>query len=129
MLIADLLFAFVIALLLTGLFSYGFRKRDPWGNTFVFILLLFLLIWATGVWIPPFGPTIYDVAWIPMIVMGFIFILLFAAAIPESPEMIRRRQAKPTPAVGEPAIVVLGGFLWLLLIVLLGAVILGYLIV
>jgi hypothetical protein len=125
MFLADLLFALAIALLLTGLFSLGFRRRDPWGNIFLFILLFFLLVWAAGAWIPPIGPTIYDVAWIPMIVVGLVFLLLLVAAIPAEPSY-RRRPAEKAPMVTESAIVALGVVFWLLILILLGAIIVAY---
>jgi len=126
MFVADLLFALAIALLLTGLFSLGFRRRDPWGNVLIFILLMFFLVWAAGAWIPPIGPTIYDVAWIPMIVVGFVFLLLLVAAIPAEPAY-PRRPAEEAAMVSEPAIVALGTVFWLLILILVGAIVVAYL--
>lgn len=126
MFVADLLFALAIALLLTGLFSLGFRRRDPWGNVLIFILLMFFLVWAAGAWIPPIGPTIYDVAWLPMIVVGLVFILLLVAAIPAEPTYPRRTTEEP-PMVTEPAVVALGTVFWILILILVGAVVVAYL--
>lgn len=89
MYLVDLLFAFVIALLLTSLLVPlgGFRRRTA-GETGAGILLflfcaLFFTTWAGGLWVAPFGPTLLGRSWLPfLLVGGFVALLLAAATVP-----------------------------------------------
>lgn len=98
----DLLFALVIALLLTAVFAAGFRRRGPWGIWWIFLLVIFLAAWAGGVWMTPFGPTLFDVYWLPFVFVGLVAALLLAAAAPPT---TRRTYSETTPAPSEEPMV------------------------
>lgn len=122
----EFVFAFVIALALSLIFVYGFRRRGPWTNFYIFFLIIFLATWAGGLWIMPIGPSISGIFWLPFLLVGAIFALLLAAASPPpkqpSIELKTREQVKKEKKI-ETAISV---FMWVLIVVLLAAIIVGY---
>lgn len=121
MFFVELLFALAIAFLLTSLFIWGLRRANPVGNFFLFLLMLFLLVWATGTWVRPIEPLIFGVSWIPMLVMGLVFVFLLAAVLPADPRerlpAIRREAAAMEATVGW--------FFWVLLVLLVAVIIIG----
>ncbi|MFW6226518.1 MAG: hypothetical protein ACOC31_00285 [Bacteroidota bacterium] len=112
-----------LALAITALFSYGFRSRGPWGSFWTFFLILFLAIWAADVWIAPTGPYWGDIYWFPPLAVGLHIALLLAAATP-SPRA--RAEADVSASEDETdAVVAIGGFFWIILILLFIAAIAG----
>lgn len=109
--------ALIITLIITLLFSL-IAKR-PLSGLVLFSLVIFLATWTGQIWITPFGPISWGIAWVPLILVSLFFsFLIFALAPPV-----------PTPATEgseEPAFIALGLFFWLILILLLIAIIVGY---
>lgn len=123
MTLAGFIFAIIVALIITAIFSFGFGTRGPWGSFWAFFIILLLALMASEVWIEPVGPTIWDVAWIPLLVVGILFALLLAAATP-----IQTGTPAEPPAAPEEesaAAVALGAFFWIFLITLLLAILVG----
>jgi hypothetical protein len=129
MFLLDLLFAFVVGFLIVSLFSVFVRGRTPWGSFWLFLLIVFLVTWAGGVWIEPFGPTLFDVAWAPFLIVGFfVTLLVLAAAVPirsprtpgEAIEQAREAEVASTVLAG------LTVFFWIFLVASLVAIALGY---
>ncbi len=124
----DFVFAFIIALLLVLLFSTLFRDRTPWGSFWLFLLIVVLVTWAGGLWIAPFGPTLFNVTWLPFLLIGIFVVLLLAATVPARPPTTRAEtieQAREAEAAGS----VLAGvtiFFWIVLVISLIAIILAY---
>ena len=124
----DFLFAAVFAVLLTLIFSTLFRRKGPWSRGLVFFLIVFLAAWAGGVWLLPFGPTLFGVTWLPFLIAGLFVALILAAALP--PQMTEESSEKKivlekrTDAVERKRF---DAFFFLLIGALLIAVILGYL--
>jgi len=124
-----ILFAFLAALLVISLLSLSSRREYPWGGGLLLIfLLIFLVAWAGGVWITPFGPAFYGVAWMPYLAIALLFALLLAGLPVEPKPMMRggggavRESLDAEEAVG----VVFGIFMWIFVIMLLGALLLYY---
>jgi hypothetical protein len=124
MFFVDFLFAMVIGLLLTTLFAAIFDTRGPWDIWWVFLLLVFLAAWVGGVWITPFGPTLFEVAWLPFLFMGLIFALLLAAIPPARPRTYGEAVAEARAE--EAAAMALSVFFWALIFVMFIAVIVAY---
>ncbi len=128
MFLLDLIFAFVISLLLVLLFSAFFRTRTPWGSFWLFLLMVFLITWAGGVWIEPFGPTLYDIAWMPFLYVGVFITIILAATVPARPPAVKREtieEARAEDAAGS----VLAGltlFFWLAMIVTIITIVIAY---
>jgi hypothetical protein len=123
-----LLFALVIACLLTLIFAIGFR-RQGWGiGLLLFFLILFLATWAGGLWITPIGPLWWGIPWLAFLWVGIIMALLLAALIPDN----RRSQAtgisKRMTAAEADTLVAIDIFFWVLIAGLLVTIIIRYLI-
>lgn len=82
MFIAELMLAFLIAAFFVIVGVFAFDRRGPWGSGWSFFALLFLMTWAFGLWLVPFGPTAWGVAFIPFLMAGLFFAVLFAALPP-----------------------------------------------
>lgn len=122
----EFVIAFIVAMALSLIFVYGFRRKGPWTNFYIFFLIIFLATWAGGLWITPVGPSIRGIFWLPFILVGAIFALLLAAATPPSKqssiELKTRKQEKKEQTI-ETAINL---FIWILIISLTVAIIIGY---
>ncbi|MFW5752337.1 MAG: hypothetical protein ACOCW8_03260 [bacterium] len=122
MTLVGVLFAIVIALLVGALFYYVFRTAGPWGSFWTILLILLLAGLAAAIWVEPTGPQMYDVAWIPILFVILLFAILLAAA---TPARSTRNLPPETEAELQSDVAAIGGFFWLLLIILAIAVIIG----
>lgn len=124
----DFLFAAVFAILLTLIFTTLFRRKGPWSRGLVFFLVVFLAAWAGGIWVVPFGPTLFGVSWLPFLIAGLFVALILAAAIPpqmsEQPSEKKIELERGSEAIDQKRF---DAFFFLLIGALLIAVILGYL--
>jgi hypothetical protein len=125
MFLTDLIVAVAIALLLTAIFSFGFRRIGPWRSVWIFFLILFLAAWAGGIWLTPVGFSLWGVNWLGFFLVGLIFALLLAAISPASSSTVelKTRQEAETEATMATALSV---FFWILLFVFLVAIIARY---
>jgi hypothetical protein len=123
----DFLFAAVFAILLTLIFTTLFRRKGPWSRGLVFFLVVFLAAWAGGVWLLPFGPTLFGVSWLPFLIGGLFVALILAAALPpqmpEQPSEKRIELEKQGNTIDQKRF---DAFFFILVGALLVAVILGY---
>jgi hypothetical protein len=124
MFVADLFVALVVALLI-GLVFFVIMGRSPWKGFFWAFLAIFLFSWAAGVWIRPFGPSIWGVTWLPFLVFGFLLALIIAATVPPrprrpGPDVLERGEAASEPDATHVAV---GVFFWVLLLGLLVALV------
>lgn len=101
MVAGEIIAIIVVALLITAVFSYGFRSRGPWGTFWTFFLVLLLGIWLVAIWIQPIGPVWYRIAWVDLLFVGLLFALLLAASTPtkgrsyRKPEQQQRMRKMP----------------------------------
>jgi hypothetical protein len=109
--------ALIITLIITLIFSV-FSKR-PLGGLVLFFLVIFLATWTGQIWITPFGPIVWGIAWFPLIIVALFFSFLIFSLAPPVPTSAENSSE-------EPAFITLGLFFWLTLILLLVAIIIGY---
>jgi hypothetical protein len=137
MFFAELAFAFVIALLLLVVFLpvFGWRRPARQGGTSgltVLFVLLFLFVWFGGVYAAPLGPVLFDVYWVPFVLVGVLYLLLVLAIVPPH-EATRRDSFERSPEAeterSEAAIGAFGAFFWVLAILLVVALIANYAII
>lgn len=133
---AELLGILLLAVILAALFFYGLGRTGPWGSFWSFLLIILLGIWVVDLWIEPYGPIYWGVAWLDLLLVGLVFALLLAAASPPR----RRRRRDPRAEFQEEAAredrlrrgdepsaaVAIGGFFWILMLVFLVLIFLGY---
>ena len=87
----DILFAIIVATILTILFSAVIGRRGPWESNLLFFFLVFLGAWAGGLWLKPVGPTLNGFYMINYVIAGLILAILIAAT---GPMAIRNREKK-----------------------------------
>jgi hypothetical protein len=126
----DLIVAFFIALIISvilgGLLGWERPDRPGIGSALVFLfLILFLATWAGGVWITPFGPAAWGVFWLPFLVVGIIIAFLIVALVPTRRPRTRQEAAQQAEEESENASM-LGGLFWFFIILLIIAIIAGY---
>jgi len=130
MFLLDLLFALVFALLLTGIFTAAFRRRGPWDIWWGFLLVIFLGIWAAGLWITPvpFAPTWLTLSWLPALIVGiFLALLLAAATPPQPPRTPPTRRTAAREEVEDVTLIALDVFFWVLVVGLIISIVVAYL--
>jgi hypothetical protein len=124
----QLFFTVLLALLVGSFFYYVFKYTGPWGSFWTFILVLIFAGFAASVWIEPFGPPLYNVAWAPILIVILLFALFLAAA---SPPRYRRDYAAERnlaePEDAEVPVMALSALFWIFLVGLLIAAIMGVL--
>lgn len=92
----EFLFAIVFGILLTLIFRSLFKRPGPWSRGIVFFLVVFLAAWVGGIWIAPFGPTLFGGYWLPFLLAGLFMALVLAAVMPKS------EKPKPPKGIEEP---------------------------
>jgi hypothetical protein len=114
----------VIACLLTALFAGALGRPGPWEGWWWFFLVVLLGGWVAAQWARPIGPSVWGVTWLPIFWMALLIALLLAAATPPRP----RAADPPVSAEEATAAAAVGVFLWILLLGLLIAVVVGYIV-
>lgn len=106
--IVEVLLALVLAAMVVLAVTRGLRRAGPWGRAVWLFLVVFLVIWAFGVWAEPVGPRVGDVVWLPFL-LAALFIGLLLAAVPgdrrtitltPTPPEAREEMASEVGAVG-----------------------------
>ncbi|HYW97036.1 MAG TPA: hypothetical protein VE870_15690 [Bacteroidales bacterium] len=91
MILSNVLFAFLLSIFLGSIFAFFLRIRGPWNKVWSFAFVLFLAIWAAGVWFTGVGPQVINVSWVPMVFVGILVALILAAMTPNYREEIPPR--------------------------------------
>jgi hypothetical protein len=127
MVLLEILFVTLMAIIIGSLFYHVFKYSGPWGSFWTFILVLILAGLASATWVRPIGPTYWNISWIPVIFVIVLFALLLAAASPPSTrkkEMLEEEQV-PTSPQANPAVIAVSFLFWVFIIFLLVAAIWG----
>ncbi len=120
--------AFIFALLVAFIFSSGKSYSRSFGTIVIFFLILFLAGIAGGVWIVPFGPVLWGVAWMPVLFIILIFAFLFAVPSPYAEKRalaVHPAKENEENKVSQEA-KALSIFVWLILAFLVVAIFIGY---
>jgi hypothetical protein len=131
MIYAELLMAFLVALLLSVVMVVVFRWQAPgakgyWSTMLYLFSLLFMASWAGGVWLAPIGSAVWDVYWLPFLITGVIFLLLLLAVMPfRRPRTAEEADQEAQIRAGSAGIVSVG--FWIFIIALAISVIAYYL--
>jgi hypothetical protein len=132
---AHLLFAFIFALIFSGILAYalGWRhpaKSDAVGDSLLFLFLILLLaMWAGGAWVPAWGPVVYGTPWLSILVIGLLVsLLILAIAVPPQRTRTPREEIRREPEESIVVGTVFALFFWLLVAGLLVSVLVSYII-
>lgn len=114
-----LLTALIVAAGLSAVFIAAFRRRG-FEQAAVFFTVVFLGAWAGGIWLPPLGPQLGGVSWLSFLIVGLVFALVLAAAVPSFPPGTTVQLLKEGEKSGETKkSLVLGVYFWTLVMVLM----------
>ena len=121
MILIDLLFAFLLAFFVAALFGgRGVRRAGVWPIFLFFFLLLLPLTWAGGIWLTPFGPTLWGGYWLPFVATAIIAALVFATLLP--PARSPRPPGDSDRVEGDAGSLAIGIFFWVILALLIAAI-------
>lgn len=118
----ELIFAGLIAIVITVLYVFLMRNRGPWKSIWPFFFVIFLGVWSASFWIHPIGSALQHYDWVPLLYIGFIIALLLASVVPVKQKS--KQSAQDNKAPDDPK-VALNVFFWLLILVLLIPIIIG----
>lgn len=132
MVLPEFSISFIIAVLVTGLYMFLTRKVGRRTGLSWLFLIIFLGIWAGGIWLKPFGPTLWGIHWPAFLLVGLFMVLLLIVYLPrrgprgrlETLNMLDRIEGEKE--LQEVTYITLGIFFWLLLAVLVIVIILRY---
>jgi len=128
MFFVEFIIAFSIAIIFVVVLRSMFGRRAPFGSFWILLLFLFLVTWAGGVWLVPFGPTLFDVAWLPFLVVGIFIAIVLATTVPPEPARpMTVEQARDEGATAS-ALAGLTIFFWITILFMMIAILLAYLI-
>ena len=128
MFLVDFIIAFSIAIIFVLILRAIFGRRAPFGSVWILLLFLFLVTWAGGLWLVPFGPTLFDVTWLPFLVVGVFIAIILATTVPPEPKhprTVEEARAEETAATGLAGLTV---FFWITILLTIIAILLAYLI-
>jgi hypothetical protein len=111
--------AFLATLFIVLIFSMFSRR--PIGGLWIFIFIIFLATWSGQLWITPFGPVGWGIAWLPLFMVAIFFSFLIFALLP--PVSVT---PKDETKAEEGAAVAFGIFFWIMFILLIASIIAGY---
>lgn len=123
--IYKIIFAFLLAILLSLVLYYALRNKGPWNNIWLTFIFIFLGIWAASLWISPIGPVYMGVAWVPLFFVGIILMLIIASGKSPTRDDWKKKEVKMDPRK-EPAVISVSIFFWIMLLILMIIIVLGY---
>lgn len=126
---STIIFALFLAVAFSvfGVLVIGWRRPGPRNaeavvySMFFFTVILFLTVWAVGVWVPLGGPVAFNVPWLWLLFVGLLVFLLIAAMRPSAADDGKAASLEP----GEAAAVGAGISFWLLVVLLFSMVLAG----
>ncbi|MBD3379752.1 MAG: hypothetical protein GF408_04750 [Candidatus Omnitrophica bacterium] len=123
--LAEIIFALLIAMAVTGIFAIALKKRGPWGAVWMFFIVIFLVSWAGSVWLITAGPVFFGVSWLSVLILAVIVALVLVVAMPpRTPLSIK--EAGEREKQKEKAESVFDLFFWMLVFLLVFAIFAGY---
>lgn len=120
----EIVAALLMALIITVFFSNVLKHKGPWGAIWLVFITVFLSSWAGYLWINPFGPMVLGVSIAPIFVVGLIFAFILAAVSVPQRRTVQNLSIKED--VPEDTKVAIGIFFWIVLIILIIAIAIGY---
>jgi hypothetical protein len=116
-----ILAALALALIISFIFSTSNRSKE---SSVAPIIVMFFILLLAGIsvqyWVTPFGPLLWGVAWLPLIITLTIFTLLLITPSPY------QRRTNSENAEKEAASAALSIYVWILIALLIIVALTGY---
>ncbi|MBD3346647.1 MAG: hypothetical protein GF401_16450 [Chitinivibrionales bacterium] len=126
MILLEMLTALFFAAFFTALFSFAFRLGPGREMLFLFIII-FLLTWAGGLWLTPFGPYIWGVQIFPFLFFALMVALLIGAFSRPWFRPRTKREATQEAEIRREERIIVNGMIWVFIAFLIFAIIVRYL--
>lgn len=111
--------ALIISLAIILVFSL--TSRRPLRGLWMVVVLIFLATLSGQLWIRPFGPVYWGVAWAPLIIVALFFFFLIFALLPAAPP-----RSHDENKAADGALIAMGTFFWVIMVLLIVSIVLGY---
>ncbi len=110
-------YVILAALLVTMVITWGLAalSKRPLRGFWLFFFVIFLATWAGQLWITPFGPIAWGVAWFPLILVAFFFSFFIFALVP-----FKKKEEEAA------SFFIMGIFFWVIILLLVAAIGAGY---
>ena len=118
--------AFFVALIISLIFAIGLRGRKVLLNFLFFFSIIFLITWAGGIWLTPFGPSVKGVYLLPFVVVAVLIALFLAATVASYRPRSKKEQMQDRNVIRLAPEAVFGAFFWALIVLLFLAVVAKY---
>jgi hypothetical protein len=127
-LFVELIFSIAVSLFLTVVFAAVGKRAKSQKRVLIFFLIVFFGAWAGGIWLTPVGPVFLGVYWLSFFVVGLIFALILESVAAFSMSSLEAQKTADKSDVKKEQEIesIMGIFIWILLVILAGAIILGY---
>jgi hypothetical protein len=132
MIILEVLIALTISLLLSSVFALATRRGGRRTGLFWLFLIIFLATWAGGIWLRPFGPTLWGIHWLAFLLVGLILALIIAVSAPGRPPKGRHEtldmleRIRKEKEMEKLAYITLNTFFWVVVLALFVVIIIRY---
>lgn len=131
----DLIIAVLIAFVFSIFLIAVIRWRRPgtsgiWPTLSFLLIFLFLVIWAGGIWLIPFGPKFLSINWLPFIVSAITISLILVTLIPpqtgrKTTVKLVRTEEKNKQETNDRELIT-GIFFWVLILALIAVIVIKY---
>jgi hypothetical protein len=113
-----LLFAFVLTMVL------GRQAGGPLSGFVLFFLLIFMSVWAFGLWLAPLGPPVHGVHWLGFVLTGLLLFLILAAVIPPPEKRATLDLERPEKKAARKTMAFLFGiYFWLVILLFIALIV------
>lgn len=127
MILIDFLFSFLIALVVSLVFFFIFRRKRLRIGLVLFFIIVFLFTWAGGIWLAPGGPTFRGIYWVPFLLIAVVISFLLATLIQPYYVEPRTSESRDLKESRKSEVFFISGlFFWILLFILGLAIIFHY---
>ena len=132
MILKEFLTSLLIALILSSAFALATRKRGRRSGFGWYFLFILMATWAGGVWIRPFGPTWWQISWLPFLVFGLIVTFLVTLVAPRRPPSGRYETLEKLEQMAREkefekiTYIALGVFFWVVFFILMMSIFTHY---
>ena len=130
----EFVLALALAVAFTSLLIWGLGWRHPaqtdavTASALFLFIIMFLAVWAAGMWLPPWGPLIRGVPWLGFFIVGLLLSLLILALASPSPRPPAPAEQPVEEEVEKErlALHVFGIFFWILIVALVAVGLISY---
>jgi hypothetical protein len=125
-LLLGIIYLISISFAITLFFTLLLKRRGPWGSFWAFFAIVLLSVFVADAWVGAVGPIFLNhIYWVPPLTAGLLIALLLAATTPGPKTRSEVEMYQKELNENKKTSITLGGFFWLLFIIMLILIIAG----